>query len=120
MRILGVNLSGIIRSAFRGKLLPATLLSAVNDARTPGALSAGQNVTYVPHAAEGFVEDYEVSERDGTIVQRGDRVVTLIGDSIAGLAVPAPNDKVTIEGATYFVVSVERDPAAATYVLQVR
>jgi hypothetical protein len=66
------------------------------------------------------LEDYRDSQIDGTTIKRGDRRVLLLGDTIAGGAVPQPSDKITAEGKMYDVVNVTRDPDAAAYTCQVR
>lgn len=98
---------------------PATLTKLTPGARGATA-TAGTNPTTTNYAARGFVADYAAHLVDGTIITRQDRRVSLIGASIAGGAVPAVNDRVTIEGATYTIQKVGRDAASAMYVLQAR
>jgi len=66
------------------------------------------------------VSDYRAGQIDGTLIQKGDRKVLLIAESGSAALVPSSGDRITVEGATYFIVSVGRDPAVATYPCQVR
>src|SRR5262249_25683645 len=96
---------------------PATLTKLTPGTRTTA--SGGTNPTSVDYACRGFVEDYGPGLIDGTLITAQDRKVSLIGATIRG-AVPEPNDHVTIEGATYVIQRVTRDPAAAMYTCQGR
>lgn len=120
-KLFGVNIAKLIHQNMSKGLLEATLTKVTLGARTSGSLTGGKAKTEATYSCRGFVEDYRDSQIDGTIVEKGDRMIVLIGDSIADGAVPAVDDKVTIEGRTYTIVGpVKRDPAAATYTLQVR
>lgn len=119
-KLFGVDIAAIIDSAMSGGLLDATLHSVTPGTRTPGDPTSGTQPTEVARSCKGMVDDYTDGQIDGMLVQVGDRIVLLIGNSIDGLAVPEPGDGVTIEGVRYFVVRVKRDPAAATYVCQAR
>lgn len=118
--LFGVNISGIINSAIGPGVLDATLLKRTPGSRTPGDVTSGTNPTEAPFAAKGFTDDYTDRQIDGTNVLIGDRKITLLGDSIAGLTIPEPGDRVTIEGQTWTIVDVDRDPDAATYECQSR
>lgn len=100
--------------------LPATLIKVTPGTRTPGAASAGTNPTSTSYAGAGILDDFSAAEIDGTIIISGDRLVTLFGASIASGKVPLPDDKVTIGGATYRIISVQNDPANATYTCHAR
>ncbi len=105
---------------------PATLTKVTAGTRTPGAASGGTNPTTADYACRGLVSDYDAAKIDGTLIERGDREVTLLGATIASAQVPTTQDRVTIAdtpgGAlvTYQIVRVGSDPVAATYTLQVR
>ena len=99
--------------------LPATLIKVTPGTRTPTNLSGGTNPTETSYTARGFI-DYEDDDIDGTIVQRGDRIVSLFGASMTSGIFPANGDKVTMDGATYRIIHVRRDPAAALYECQAR
>lgn len=119
-KFLGVDIAGEIHKALSPGLYDAVLTRRTAGARTTSNLAGGTNPTETTFTARGFVDTYEESEIDGEIIKRGDRIVVLIGDSISGGAVPQANDTVAIEGGTYRVVAVDRDPAKATYECQAR
>jgi hypothetical protein len=117
-------LSGFIAKQIAKNLGPqvkaAVLVKVTNGARTAGAVSGGLNPTEASYAARGFVDTYDARLVDGTTIRQEDRKVSLLGASIAGGQVPAQGDKVTIEGATYRVLAVARDPDGAVYTCQGR
>lgn len=127
-KLFGIDLAKVVDDAMvsaggtssEGTKRNATLISitpGVPTTANPNAIKT----TETTHKARGFIDDYEDSQIDGTIVRKGDRKVTLFGASILPPVAPKTNDKVTIEGDTYDVQKiVSRDPAGATYELQVR
>lgn len=119
-KLFGLDIAKIVNDSIAGAggVLDATLTSI-----TPQTPSSGNAIIpSIPtqHACKGFIDDYKDSEIDGTIVRKGDRKVTLLGASITPSVAPKTNDQVSIEGDTYDVQEVTRDPAGATYELQVR
>lgn len=120
-RLFGVDIAGIIGNAMGGGLLPCTVYELSAGARTSGSLTAGPARSDVPHTARGFIEEWAINQIDGDIVRRGDKRITVLGATIAGGYVPKDQDSILIEGNRYLIISiVERDPAAATYVLNGR
>jgi hypothetical protein len=119
-KLFGVDVANEVNKAMGPGLLDATLTVVTPGTRTAGSLSGGVNPTTTTHTAKGFIEDYKDFQIDETIIQRGDRMVLLLGDSIFPAAIPTPGDRVNIESEDFNVVNVTRDPAAATYTMQVR
>jgi len=121
--LFGVDIAAEINSAMAQDLIPATLHKVSAGTRTSGQLTSGTNPTETDYTARGFVEENFAQDGQGndgdSLVRKIKRYVTLIGDSIEGAQVPAENDKVTIEGVKYRILTVKRDPAAATYSLRV-
>lgn len=103
-----------------GLTLPATLTKATAGTRTPGDISGGTNPSTTDYAAQGYIDSYAIALIDGTLILENDRKITLLGASIAGGVTPANGDKITIDGTTYRVIRVDRDPASATYSCQAR
>jgi hypothetical protein len=104
-----------------GKALgPLTFPLTLTKSRpsTRAELTGGVNSVETSYTGKGFIDDYRDSRVDGTIVKVGDRMVTILGSTIA--AVPEPNDKVFIEEKSWEIIRVKRDPAGATYECQVR
>lgn len=119
--LFGVPIASIIANAVGPGVLPATLVKKAAGTRTTGALSAGTNPTSTSYACRGFIDDYSAFAVSAGMVQMQDKRITLLGATISnGTVAPAPGDDVTIEGATYAVVRVKRDPAGATFELQSR
>lgn len=119
-KLFGKDIAKTMAGALGKHLLPATLTSKTPGTRTAGALTAGTNPDESTASAKGIIDDYSEGLIDGTLIRQGDRRVLLLGGTISGGVVPKPGDQVTIEGDTYNVIRVARDPAAATYTLQVR
>lgn len=121
--LFGEDIAGIIATEMGEGLLPAVLRNYSPGTRTPGGLTAGTNPTLTGTAssARGFIDDYSDRDYGGdSIVQVGDRKVTLLGGTLDGL-VPATGSQIDIEGVTLVVVGpVKRDPAGATYECQCR
>jgi hypothetical protein len=118
--LFGKDIAGKINRALGSRLMRATLVKRSPGTRTSDDLTAGTNPTQQRRSARGIVSDYSEGQVDGTLVQSGDRRVLLLGDSIAGRAVPEPNDEVEIGGTSYVVVRVKADPDIASYECQAR
>ena len=120
-KLFGIDIAKVVADSIKaaGDLLDATLISI-----TPGtATDADPNLvasTQTTHTCKGFIDKYRDDQIDGTIIRKGDRKVTLLGDTISPSVAPKTNDQVIIEGDTYDVQNVDRDPAGATYELQSR
>ena len=114
--LFGVDIAQELANAFSGQLLTGTLTRVTPGTRTPGQLTGGTNPTETTHAFEGFIEDKTEVRREGTLVSRGGKFVSILGASVSPAAVPQQGDKVTIEGVDYTIVEIAgRDPAAALY-----
>lgn len=98
----------------------AVLTKLVDQVSAPGDASGSGNPIATTFAAQGIVSDYTAFELQNTLIKTGDRKVKLLATTIAGGAVPEPQDRITIEGATYVVVDVRRDAASAIYTAQCR
>ena len=119
-KLFGIDIAGLVGKQLGKSLLPLTLTKVTAGTPTAGSLTGGSNPTTADSAARGILDDYRAVQIDGELIQRGDRKVLILGATITPAVVPEPGDRVTIEGATFNVVRVERDPAAATYTCQVR
>lgn len=122
----GVDIAGLVNQHLSPGLLPAVLKKW--GAPTGGTRPAGE-LTKPParaadstHAARGMISDFDPNEFSSSqLLEAGDRKVLLVAESITPSAEPEGGDTVEIEGATYRIARVmKRDPAGATYVLQVR
>jgi len=117
----GVDIAGLVNENIApGLPTVATLTQRIPGTRTPGQLTDGTQPTTQTATFKAVVSDYRAGQIDGTLIQKGDRKVLLIAESGSAALVPSSGDRITVEGATYFIVSVGRDPAVATYSCQVR
>lgn len=122
----GVDIAGLINENLSPGLLPVTLaIPGASGSRSPGELSkgpaAGADVSYL---GRGLIEDFTPIEfQSSQLLEAGDRKLLIIAESFSPALPEDPGsaDTATIEGRTYRVArTLSRDPAAATYVLQVR
>ena len=115
--LFGLDIAGILSDAIgsAGGLAPATLVKVHLGSRVPGDLAGGTRADTLEYATTGTLSTR--TEHDPQTLTRRERmVVTLLGAALtAAGVVPEAGDRVAIEGATYDVVAVDRDPAAATY-----
>jgi len=116
--LFGVNIAGLLKSAMGSGLLPVTLTEPSVGTRTAGQLSAGTNPTTATHTARGFIDRTKKDFDFGTEIAGSKRTITILGATLSTTNEPVPGWRVTIEGKTYEVVRVDRDPAAATFDLR--
>ncbi len=124
IRLAGIDVSGIINKEIGQKVLTdpvhsATLHKVTAGTRT-GNLTGGTNSTEVDKTCKAFIDSKNRKYVGGTLIEAGDVVVNIIGDSIEDGAVPTLADKVTAEGTKYNIKGLDRDPAAAIYTLVCR
>ena len=117
--IFGVDLRGKIGAAFGSKFFDITFTKVEPGTRT-GDLTGGTNPTTTEHTVKGFEDSYNERQIDGTIVQRGDRKILVLGSTLPSGIEPEPNDELALANKTWRVVNVNSDPARATYECQSR
>jgi len=114
--LFSVNISGLIKEYIGPGVLDATLTKSTPGSRTAGQLTGGRNPTTATYACKGFIDEQARQDFDGTLTLDGQVVIVLIGDTIDGGSTKAEvGDRITIEGVTYMIDKLDRDPAAATY-----
>ena len=134
MSLFGVDIAGIMAGAMGSKLLAVTLTRKVPTTRESGNLVDGfQQSTPLTYTCRGVFESGGTRNLGAnpsapisyapasTLTESGDsKILILAGTfSTAGI-VPATGDTLTIEGGTYSIVSVDVDPAVATFSCSVR
>jgi len=102
--------------------VPGTATSDGQGGWTPG--------TPVSKACKVLVEDYSDARRLTSLIgagggapigiSQGDRKIIVLADSVEDGVVPSTGHTITAEGRDWQIVSVARDPAAATYECQGR
>jgi len=120
--LFGVDIAGIVKNAMASTLPIVQLVKKTNGTRVATALTAGTNPKSSTSTARGFTSYFKDSQVNGTTIQKGDRKVLIIGDTLPAGVVPEPADSIIVEGVTMVIVEdgVQRDPAAATYECHVR
>lgn len=122
-KLSGVDVAKIIGTEVGQKMLAdtvfdATLTKVSAGTRTPGNLTGGTNPTSTAYPCKGFIDTKRRDRIGGTMVEDGDVVIVLIGNTISsGTVVPEVNDQVALEGTTYRIRALDRDPVAATFTL---
>lgn len=116
--LFGVDVSGIVRDVIGPGVPACTLIKVTIGSRTLGEPTAGTNPTEVSYSGRGFVDYQRKRWLDGTLLADGHLVALLFGDTFG--AAPALGDKVTLESVTYRIEKLDRDPAAATYTVEIR
>ncbi len=115
-KLFGVDIAKLVNQNIGSGILDATFTRVVAGTRTAGNLTGGTKPTETDFACKGFIGEQDKEKLGGTLVDAGDIVIVLVGDSIdSGNTAPTVKDKVTIEGTTYRVRALERDPAKALY-----
>lgn len=115
-KLFGVDIAKIIKDEIGPGVLPATLIKVTPGTRSASDPTAGTSPTQQSFSCRGFIDTQALRNIDGTLVEDGTKKIVLIGDTIdGGNTAPDTGDQITIEGTTYSIERVNRDPAAATY-----
>ena len=117
--IFGEDIAGLLNTELGPLLFNVTLRRLILGKRRSTNLTEKKQSTQ-DVVGRGFVSDYKAYLIDGTIIQRGDRMVTILGASLPSGVIPRANNKTIIENETKTIIHVDRDPAGATYKCQVR
>jgi hypothetical protein len=117
--LFGTKFQDLIGTAFKGQLVSMTLKSVTAGTRNPSDPLAGTSPTSVDVATEGVLEAYHDYMLAAGLVETNDQKALILAKPL-GAVVPKIGDSLTVEGTTYRVVDVKRDPAIATYTLQIR
>lgn len=120
VELFGIDIAALVDENLSDGVLDATLTKFTPGTRTPSDLASGTNPTPEVFTAKGFIEDYTDRDFENTQIEIGDRRITLIANSIQNMAIPETGDRVFIEGESWNIKRVKRDPAAATYLCQAR
>lgn len=108
-------ISEIIHEALKSFAEPLTVLSG---ARLEDDGAGGwQEATQTSYSGLGFMEAFTAQDRLAGIPENARKIIVL-ANSID--IEPKPQDKVTMRGETLDIVTVDKDPAQATYTLMVK
>jgi len=116
-KLFGLDIAGIVDGAIQqaGGVLTGTLIKVDKGGRTAGNITGGKSETETPYSCRGFIDDRELSRRESTLVQKTGRIISILGASLPDGIEPDSDDQVTMEGQTYEILAVKRDPAAAVF-----
>lgn len=104
-----------LNPTLRALMLPATLIT-----QNVGFVNGRQVTSPVSYPALGFVDTRRTAVAFGgatTISGSAERICVLLGLNADGNPIPEPKaqDRITIQGQTHGIQTVERDPAGATW-----
>lgn len=117
-KLFGVDIQGIIATAIPKGMMPEiTLTVHTAGTPTPGNLIGGVHPVANSYKTRGMTERFRKKFQNGpnTWVESTHRVM-LIAKPLADLGIePQAENTLTTPDGTMTILSVERDPAAATY-----
>lgn len=114
-KLFGVDMAQIINTNMGPGLLPVTLVKQTKAYSADGTdISVAASMSFV---GRGFIESYSDEEQSkNSLIEVGDRKITILGASLPPGIVPKKGDHVIVEDGTWYLVEIpKRDPAAATY-----
>ena len=114
-RLFGLDIAGLVHQAMSPGLPTLTLVKVARGTRMSTTPTAGTNPTNATYPGRGFMDSYRSYEIDNTIITADSRKIVIIGGSLPTGIVPELGDQIVLEGVTWTIESVRRDPAAATY-----
>lgn len=115
MSILDSELATILTDALTAFDIPQSCVVTRNEVSGP---PFDPIITPVAHPCKGWVDNYNQIDHVDSSVMVNDRKVFVVCSSLD--IVPSTADTLTISGTTYAIVSVQRDPARACWVIQGR
>ncbi len=112
-------LTGYIRDQLTDSLTAADIAGdCVVTRQEISGPSYDPTITNVDYPASGWVDNYASFDHVDSAVQVNDRRVYVLCSSLA--ITPVADNTVTIDSTLYVIISVQRDPAGACWVLQCR
>lgn len=117
--LFGADIAGEIARELGPELLLGTITRRTPGSRSSSNLAAGRAQTVSTHEFRGLRMGLS-GLRKNTILPEARDAVLVLGDTVTPAIVPTVNDRITIEGVSFSIVDVSRDPDAAAYICQVR
>lgn len=121
-KLFGIRIDKLINDNV-GPLFQGVLYQDIGGTRDPLNPTAGPvGGSARPHTFEGLTQFYRDNEVDNELILHEDRKVLIKTLSLRPAVVPVAGMRLTIEDSvgTFQVIRVNRDPASATYLCQVR
>jgi hypothetical protein len=72
----------------------------------------------VPYACSGWLDQYAAHDVDGTRIRVDDRRAFILCSSLT--ITPTTADTLTVDGSTFSIIAIQRDPAGTAWVVQCR
>ncbi len=117
----GVDIAAEILAGLGPGTPEVTLISRATGVADPLDLTAGKPIVETSHTCKGFIDTYDDKRMGRSTIQQGSRVIVILGDSLPAGVIPKDEDRIIAEGQTFHLTGpIVRDPAAATYVVEVR
>jgi len=114
--ILQGDLASLLTDALEAERIPYPLAIRRTELDTSDPFNPGSHD--VDYAAQGWLDTYAATDIDGTLIRTTDVKAFALCSSIT--ITPATTDKLLANSKTYTIVSVQRDPAGACWVIQAR
>jgi hypothetical protein len=108
IKLIASELADALPSA--GVSEAATYIEVTQGART--VLSGGRNPINTSHPCQAFVSTTRREKVGGTLVEKSDRVVCIVGKTLA--VQPSTTGRITIDGKTQSIVDIEGTDALWT------
>jgi hypothetical protein len=110
-----------ITEALQGASIPYVITLHVPGGEVPGENPWDPPVVVDPvdHPGEGWRDSYTADMIDGSTILSTDVRIMVLASSLASY-VPFVGQSITVDGTTYSIIHVARDPAHALYDLQAR
>lgn len=119
-KFMGVDIAKILNKAMGPLVNEGKLTRVTQTTRKAGESTQGRRPSDQVFPCRGFFDTTEKTQIGGTLVEQGDRVALVLGDSLPTGVTPKPNDEIEFESERGKVAAVGRDPASATYECLVR
>lgn len=110
------SLARTIGKAMASTFIAATLTRDVEQDSPAPEPGNPPNIVQVDYPCRAIVSEFSDFYKLQSLVQANERKILVLAASLS--TVPQENDRITIRGKTYAVVSVSTDPALATYELR--
>lgn len=119
-KLFGLDIKGLVAQNLGPGLLPVTVHQVTWGDRVASAPDEGLDLTETDITCKGVLTFFDAHDFPGTLVEENDRLVIVLVGTMSTEVEPLPGWAVTIEDVRYDIIRVRRDPAGATYSMQVR
>lgn len=114
--ILQGELASLLTDALEAERIPYPLAIRRTETDTSDPFNPGSHD--VDYPAQGWLDQYAATDIDGSLIRTTDVKAFLVTSSVS--IAPATTDKLLANSKTYTIVSVQRDPAGACWIVQAR